>query len=125
MEKIALIVEDNQACSDLLELLLLDIPDLGVRVVTTARQALKALAGGQQFAALITDVQLPDGDGLALVESIRLLPAHANLPVIVLTSSRDPVVFDRARRIGVDACFNKPYSPAEVRNTVHRLVQPH
>jgi two-component system, chemotaxis family, chemotaxis protein CheY len=118
----ALVVEDDATCSDLLELVLLDIPNLDVHVVSTAAAARKALQSERSFALVITDVHLPGEDGLSLVEAMRTMPGRQGLPVVVLTSSRDEEIEDRASGMGVSAFFRKPYSPAVLRNAVNSIL---
>lgn len=61
--------------------------ELGAEVVTaaSARQALVLLAG-QRFDALVSDIGMPEMDGLSLIRQVRAAPATATLPAIALTA---------------------------------------
>lgn len=76
--------------------------------VDAARAALATTA----YAAVLLDLHLEDGDGLALMPHLRAMPERP--PVIVLTA-RD-LVSDRIRGLdaGADDYLVKPYDPAEL-----------
>ena len=118
-----LIVEDAESCATTLEFALLGIPHLRVRVAPNARQALELLAStGSQISALVTDLNLPSMDGFELIERVRSDTRTARLPIVVISGDSDPRTPDRIHRLGADAYFGKPYSPALVRQKVEQLL---
>jgi CheY-like chemotaxis protein len=117
-----LIVEDAESCATTLEFALLGIPHIHVRVAPTARQALELLAAGGGISALVTDLNLPSMDGFELIERIRSDSRTARLPIVVVSGDSDPRTPDRIHRLGADAYFGKPYSPALVRQKVEQLL---
>jgi two-component system, chemotaxis family, sensor kinase CheA len=72
-----------------------------VHAAASADEALQLLANGTRVDALVTDVEMPDKDGFALVEALRAEPRYANLPVIALSSGLDPDAIKRARRLRI------------------------
>ena len=118
-----LIVEDTESCATTLEIALLAIPNINVRVAPTARQALEWLASsGCGVCALVTDLHLPAMDGFQLIERVRADSRNARLPIIVLSGDTDPRTPERIYRLGANAYFVKPYSPAQVRQKVEQLL---
>ena len=118
-----LIVEDVESCATTLEIALLDIPYVNVQVVVTAQQALDLLAsGGDGICAVITDLHLPSMDGFELIERVRSDRRTARLPIVVISGDSDPRTPERIYRLGADAYFGKPYSPAQVRNKLEQLL---
>jgi len=118
-----LIVEDAESCATTLEFALLGIPHIHVRVAPTARQALELLASsGGGISALVTDLNLPAMDGFELIERVRSDSRTARLPIVVISGDSDPRTPDRIHRLGADAYFGKPYSPAQVRQKVEQLL---
>jgi two-component system chemotaxis response regulator CheY len=106
-----------------LEFALLAIPHIHVRVAPTARQALELLASAEGgISALVTDLNLPSMDGFELIERIRSDSRTARLPIVVVSGDSDPRTPDRIHRLGADAYFGKPYSPALVRQKVEQLL---
>jgi two-component system chemotaxis sensor kinase CheA len=73
----------------------------GYRVLTAkhGREALEQLAAHSDIELVVTDVDMPEMDGLALTEAIRASAEWQALPVIVVTSRHS----DEDRRRGVEA----------------------
>ena len=123
LNRTVLIVEDVESCATTLEIALLEIPRMSVQVVVTARQALELLAsGGEGISAVITDLHLPSMDGFELIERVRSDTRTARLPIVVISGDSDPRTPERIYRLGADAYFVKPYSPARVRQKLEQLL---
>jgi len=73
-----------------------------------ARAALAAV----QYAAVLLDLHLPDGEGLSLLPDVRAL---RDRPIVIVLTARDQVT-DRIRGLdaGADDYLIKPYDPAEL-----------
>lgn len=122
-DRTVLIVEDAESCATTLEIALLAIPHIRVHVAPTARQALEMLAvGGGGICALVTDLHLPLMDGFELIELLRSDSRTARLPIVVISGDSDPNTPERLYRLGANAYFGKPYSPAKVRQKVEQLL---
>lgn len=76
----------------------------------SASEALAAFAAGR-FELAVFDVDLPDGDGIALAQALRR--SAPSLRVVVV--SGDPENLERARRAGLAACLQKPFELAALR----------
>jgi two-component system chemotaxis response regulator CheY len=70
---------------------------------------------------LLTDLEMPNLDGLSLVAAVRELPTHRFLPVLVL-SCRHPSEFEAARRQGVTGWMVKPIDSEHLRRWVRRVL---
>jgi len=115
-----MVVEDDPVSSEMIEIALALMPGISIRACSSAEAARRALTE-ETVDAVITDVNLPGENGLALVELLRNTPKWSALPVIVTTSSREPEVRRRAEAMGVRAFLQKPWSPGSLRDTVHSL----
>ena len=98
------IVDDDAAVREAL-FDFLQVEGLAARTFDGAA-ALLADASAEDFGCVITDVQMPDIDGLRLQQRLRMLPR--SIPVIFVTSSRDEALRARALREGAVAWFTKP-----------------
>ena len=81
-----------------------------VSFVSKASEALEAVRSGAPD-VLVSEVNLPDGDGLRLCEQVRALPHVEHLPIMLLTdkaSTRDKVAGFEA---GADDYVVKPLDP--------------
>src|SRR5208337_541903 len=98
MSRTILIVEDTDTCLDMLEVALLGVPDIHIRPATTGEEALQYLDDGREVCAIITDLNLPRMDGFELIERVRQAPAHARVPILVVSGDSDPGTPDRVRQ---------------------------
>jgi CheY-like chemotaxis protein len=106
-----LLVEDSARIGELMSGVL---RDAGYRVmlVATVAGALEALAG-EPFGIVITDLQMPDGRGEAIVAAARLRSPEA----AIVIASAEPSAMS-----GVDAVVMKPFSPEELEAGVMRAL---
>ena len=72
----------------------------GVSVAASAAEALRLRDAGEMFDAVISDIEMPDMDGMALVRRLRAEGPWAELPVIALTSHSDPAAIEAGRQAG-------------------------
>ena len=83
-------------------------------VVDTAPSLALASAAlrGANYSAVLLDLHLSDGDGLALLPQVRALPER---PIVIVLTARDQVS-DRIRGLdaGADDYLTKPYDPGEL-----------
>jgi two-component system chemotaxis sensor kinase CheA len=100
-----LVVEDSVTSRLLLKHIL---EDAGY-AVDTAVDGLDALARLRtgRYDVVVSDVEMPNMDGLALTASIRAAQATAELPVILVTSLQTPEQREAGLRAGADAYFTK------------------
>ena len=86
-----------------------------------ALQCLKDAPGA--FAVILTDVNMPDMDGFALVERIRQSPELAGkTKVIMLTSAGQRGEAARCQELGVAAHLTKPVSQSELFEAISRVL---
>ena len=119
-----LIVEDMGPCATTLEIAFLAIPDIAISIASSGQEALELLRGaeGGKVCALVTDLNMSRVDGFELIEQVRADQRHGRLPVIVVSGDTDPHTPERLHRLGADAYFVKPYSPAQVRQKLEELI---
>ena len=121
MPSIVLIVEDAEATASTLEIALVALAGLDIRTAASGRQAWQTVQD-QEVSAIVTDLHMPHMDGFELIERVRTAPRSRHIPIIVVSGDSDPDTPDRVRRLGANAYFAKPYSPAAVRETLERLL---
>jgi CheY-like chemotaxis protein len=101
-----------------------------VRVAMDAQQAIDYLSGQGEYSdrtahprprLVLLDLLLPKVSGLALLSWIRSHPDIGNLPVVVLTGSKNREDFEEAYRLGANACTAKTHDLAELRDLLQHL----
>lgn len=73
--------------------------------------------------AVILDVRMPGGGGMAALDAIKADPATSNLPVMMLTGERNPDTVMTAMGAGANDYMVKPFNPDRLLERVTRLVK--
>ena len=115
-----LVAEDEPHLARLLSSLLAE-RGLRATVAGTGKEVLERLRSGPGFSLLLLDLMMPGTDGLEVLEALRDDPAGADLPVLVLTGRGEDELRDRARELGVEGYYTKPFSPRRLLDRVQEL----
>jgi DNA-binding response OmpR family regulator len=79
-------------------------------------------ASGGSFDLAILDVKVPGMDGFEILERLRAIPRHAEVPIIMLTGLGGEADVVRGLELGANDYMLKPFSPAELLARVRRLA---
>jgi two-component system chemotaxis response regulator CheY len=93
-----------------------------VRTATRGQEGLNHLNGGLKPAAIITDLNMPEMDGISFIKAVRRLPACRFTPIIVLTTESGLAKSGEARAAGATGWLTKPTEPAELISTLKRIA---
>src|ERR1700737_4082235 len=120
MPKPAVLVDDDEP--DLCELLSITLErmDLTPRTTGTVASAQRMLKT-EQYDLCLTDMQLPDGDGLELVEWIQQY--SPSVPVAVITAHGNMETAVRALKAGAYDFVSKPLDLAGLRKLVSSAIR--
>jgi two-component system chemotaxis sensor kinase CheA len=88
------------------------------------RDALNEL-GLRPFSAVVSDIMMPNMDGLTLTSRIRQEPLYRDLPVILVTSLASDEDKQRGLEVGANAYIPKPsFDQRVLLDTLQRLIVP-
>ena len=73
-----------------------------------------------RFSALVTDVMLPDGDGIETIDRVRAL--HPDMPIVILSAQNTLDTAVRATDTGAFEYFPKPFDIDELARTVRQAA---
>jgi signal transduction histidine kinase len=104
-----LVVEDSATQARLLRLILED-EGFTVEVAGDGQAALTQLAT-KPFDLVVSDVLMPGLTGFELCRTIKADPALRAVPVVLVTTLRDPLEIVQALECGADSFIRKPYEP--------------
>jgi two-component system chemotaxis response regulator CheY len=71
---------------------------------------------------VITDVIMPEMDGLSLVDAVRADTRWRALPILVLSTEATTAMRERGRAAGATAWLVKPFHPETLRQSVRRVL---
>jgi CheY-like chemotaxis protein len=115
-----LIVEDHPVTQRVLTYTLQKLGH-GVILAVNGREALDRLAE-TPVDLVISDIAMPEMDGMTLLKHMRADVRYQALPVVVLTASGQDHDLHEARAAGANAFLTKPTSSRELAETVGRLL---
>ena len=97
---------------------------LGVQHMLEAGHAEQALAvlGQARVDIVLCDWQLPGQDGLQLLERLRSMDAHRQLPFVLITGETDRTVLQHAVNSGASHVLVKPFSAATLADRIRRAM---
>ena len=79
---------------------------------------------GQKVNLIISDVNMPNMDGISFLKAVKLLPAYKFTPVIMLTTVSAEASKSEGRAAGARAWVCKPFQPQQLVDAVQRLCLP-
>ena len=85
-------------------------------------EGLQLLKSGKQVDIIITDLNMPNMDGITFIWEIRKLPQHTFTPICMLTTESEKVKLEEGESISIDAWINKPIQPVNVVNILKQIV---
>ncbi len=80
-------------------------------------------AKGGSADLVLTDVNMPNMDGIQLVGELRSLPQYKFVPILVLTTESGGDMKMRGRQAGATGWIVKPFDPAQLIATINRVLQ--
>ena len=80
-----------------------------------------SVLGGQAVDLIITDVNMPNMDGLTLIKELRKLPTYKSTPILVLTTEADGAKKAEGRAAGATGWIVKPFSPDKLLQVVTKV----
>jgi two-component system chemotaxis response regulator CheY len=100
------------------------LKNAGYQVETAAngKEGLAKLAGGLKPNAILTDLNMPQMDGIAFIREARKTPATRFTPIIVLTTESGALKRDEARAAGASGWLTKPTEPNDLLSTLKQLL---
>lgn len=113
-----LIVEDDGDISNLMKVMLAQKGDhYRATVAGSAAEAIAALRQHSQYALIVLDLVLPDGDGRVLLRDIRAT-ISSEVPVFVLSGIDREAIRAECLALGAQRYFNKPFNPETIVNEI-------
>ncbi|WP_115718888.1 response regulator [Gallaecimonas mangrovi] len=91
--------------------------------VQCAEDGAKALAIAQtrQFDLVISDVNMPNLDGIGLTKALRALPGYQFTPILILTTESSPEKKAEGKGAGATGWIIKPFNPDTLLKTVNKV----
>jgi two-component system chemotaxis response regulator CheY len=123
MPKTILVVDDSKAILSIIRTVL-DVAGYEVLTAYDGVEGLSLLKSGRQVDIIVTDLNMPNMDGIEFIWEIRKLPDHVFTPICMLTTESEQTKLVDGESISIDAWIKKPIQPVHVLNIVSKIVPP-
>jgi two-component system chemotaxis response regulator CheY len=118
-----LIVEDSPTMRSLLTSSLEEL-DGPVKIVEVGSgfEALRHLPR-ERFDLIVTDINMPDINGLELVSFVKNNAAYRDIPLVIVSTEGSERDRDKGIGLGANAYLVKPFEPEALRDIARRLLE--
>ena len=122
MAKTVMVVDDSSSVRQVVSIAL---KGAGYAVIEACdgKDALAKL-GEQKIHLMISDVNMPNMDGITLVKEGKKLPNYKFTPIIMLTTESQESKKLEGQAAGAKAWVVKPFQPAQMLAAVSKLILP-
>ncbi|MCE2949484.1 MAG: response regulator [Betaproteobacteria bacterium] len=122
MSKTIMIVDDS---SSMRQVVGIALKSAGYDVLEgcDGRDALAKL-DGRKVHLIISDVNMPNMDGITFLKEVKKHASYKFTPVIMLTTESQESKMNEGRAAGAKAWMVKPFKPAQILDAVSKLVLP-
>jgi two-component system chemotaxis response regulator CheY len=123
MAKTILIVDDSSSLRMVVQMALTragyDVLQAG-----DGKEGLAALEKAGKVHLIVSDVNMPNMDGITFVTHVKQHPRHKFVPVIMLTTEGQDEKKQAGKAAGAKAWIVKPFNPPQLLDAVSKLILP-
>ncbi len=119
--KTILIVEDSATTRALIRAVVDELGDVDTVEASSGFEALKMLPQ-QEFNLIITDINMPDINGLELINFVRTNDRYNHLPIIIVSTERSEEDKKRGMALGATAYITKPFKSPELQDIIRKTL---
>ncbi len=116
-----LVVEDSGAMRTLIASTIEELEGVETSEASSGFDALRVLPRGD-FDLIITDINMPDINGLELIKFIRDNKKYRDTPLIIISTESSQRDRERGLALGANAYLVKPFEPSVLKETVSRYL---
>lgn len=121
MSKTVLVVDDSVSMR---QMVTFTLKGAGFEVVEAGdgKEAVAQLNGGTKPNLVITDLNMPNMDGISLIKEIRGMAAHKFTPVLMLTTESADDKKKEGQSAGATGWIVKPFNPDQMLATIKKVL---
>ncbi|UCE79689.1 MAG: response regulator [Nitrospiraceae bacterium] len=119
--KAILIVEDSATTRALIRAVIEEMNDYETMEASSGFEALKVLPS-REFDLIITDINMPDINGLELINFIRQNDSYKHLPIIIVSTEKSEEDKKRGIALGASAYITKPFKSFELQDVIRKTI---
>jgi len=121
MSKTIAIIDDSESIRELVGLTL-ENAGYKVEMGLDGRDALR-LFDNREVHLVITDLNMPHLDGIALIKEIRKMEAYSSVPILILTTESQAAKKEEAKAAGATGWIVKPFVAEKLLAVVQKVIR--
>jgi two-component system, chemotaxis family, chemotaxis protein CheY len=122
MSTTILVVDDSATTRSLVASYLADLPEVDVVEASSGFEALRVLPA-RRVDLIVTDINMPDINGLELLSFVRANPNYRRIPVVIITTENSAEDRKRGLDLGASDYLVKPFGAADLRRAVGAALE--
>ena len=75
-----------------------------------------------KYQLIITDLNMPNLDGIGMIKKVRQMPQHAGIPIVMLTTESDETKKQEGKAAGATGWIVKPFDQTKLVAVVNKLI---
>ncbi|BCS53844.1 response regulator [Geobacter sp. SVR] len=121
--KTILIADDSKAMRALLVSSIESLGDFNIVEASNGFEALRLLPR-ENVDLILTDINMPDINGLELISYLRTNSNYLDIPVIIISTEGSQKDIDKGKLLGANEYVVKPFDPARIQELVKGFLCP-
>lgn len=121
MSKTIMIVDDSASMRHVISI---PLREAGYDLIEAVdgKDALKKLGSAPKVHLIVSDINMPNMDGITFVKEVKQMPKCKFTPIIMLTTEISQAKKDAAKEAGAKAWVTKPFQPKTLLEAVSKLI---
>ncbi|MGB9081996.1 MAG: response regulator [Desulfuromonadaceae bacterium] len=116
-----LIADDSATMRSMLVAIVEALGDFHIVEASSGFEALRLLPR-DHVDLILTDVNMPDINGLELIRYLRANPNYKNIPVFIISTEGSAKDIEKGKQLGADEYLVKPFDPATLQQLINRYL---
>jgi two-component system chemotaxis response regulator CheY len=121
MNKKVMVVEDSSTMRSLIVDTIEDLAGYEAVEVKNGIEALKTLPT-QKFDLIITDINMPNINGLEVVSFVKGHPEYKSIPMIIVSTEQGEKEIQKGLALGASEYLTKPFLPENLKKVIQKVM---
>ena len=122
MARKVLVVEDSSAMRSLIASTVEELKGYETVQAGNGFEALKTLPT-QRFDLIITDINMPDINGLEIINFVKGNTSYKDIPLIIVTTEQGEADRKKGLALGAEEYITKPFDPEKLQAVIRRIFK--
>jgi two-component system chemotaxis response regulator CheY len=119
--KTILIADDSASMRAFLVAIVEALGDYQIVEASSGFEALRLLPR-DRVDLILTDINMPDINGLELISYLRNHPNYKDIPLFIISTEGSPKDIEKGKQLGADEYIVKPFSPATLQQLINKYL---